>query len=307
MTANGPIDRSIYLSGNRTGVLLIHGLGGTPVELKSVARAYADAGCTVFCCQLAGHCGTEAELVATNRHDWMTSVEYSLRRLRQDCDVVFAGGLSMGAILALKLARQHPTAVDGLLLFAPTLWYDGWAIPWMSFLLRWLIHMPMAHRWRFRERQPYGIKDERLRDIILRAMQTNTDEAGHFSTPASVIRQFWLLVDEVLPDLPHIRTPAFVAHAREDDLSSLKNALHIQSRLAGIVETLILDDSYHLITIDRQRTLLVERSWAFVDTYSTRARCQRSAAACSIAGPPSGILPASEGTHCGAIISRVSS
>ncbi len=294
MTSNSPTDRSIYVAGNRTGVLLIHGLGGTPVELKSVARAYADAGFTVFCCQLAGHCGTEAELVATKRQDWVMSVEAGLIRLRQDCDVIFAGGLSMGAILALKLARQHPTVVDGLLLFAPTLWYDGWAIPRMSFLLRWLIHLPMAHRWRFNERQPYGIKDERLRDIIVRAMQTSSDEAGHFSTPASVIRQFWLLVDEVLPDLPHIRTPAFVAHAREDDLSSLKNALHIQNRLAGIVETLILDDSYHLITIDRQRTLLVERSRAFVEAYSARARRQHSAAAQGAAVPASEVLPTSD-------------
>jgi carboxylesterase len=278
MTSSPPIDRSIYIAGSRTGVLLIHGLGGTPVELKSVARAYGDAGFTVCCCQLAGHCGTEAELVASKRQDWMMSVEAGFNRLRQDCDVIFAGGLSMGAILALKLARRHATGVDGLLLFAPTLWYDGWAMPRMSFLLRWLIGLPLAHRWRFNERQPYGIKDERLRDIILRAMQTSTDEAGHFSTPASVIRQFWLLVDEVLPDLPHIRTPAFVAHAREDDLSSLKNALHIQNRLAGIVETLILDDSYHLITIDRQRTLLVERSRAFVEAYSARARRHHSPA-----------------------------
>jgi carboxylesterase len=278
MKTDSATDRSIYLPGGPTGVLLIHGLGGTPVELKSVARAYAEAGFTVHCCQLAGHCASEAELIATNRHDWIESVEAGLVRLRQDCTVIFAGGLSMGAILALKLARRHAALVDGLLLFAPTLWYDGWAMPRFSFLLRWFIHTPMGRRW-------YGIKDQRLRDIILRAMQTSTDEAGHFSTPAPVIRQFWLLVEEVLPDLPHIRTPAFVAHARQDDLSSLKNALYIQNCLAGIVETLILDDSYHLITIDRQRNLLVERSLAFVSAYAARAE-RKQAAAAQILAPP---------------------
>jgi carboxylesterase len=271
MNATSASNRSIYFPAGRTGVLLVHGLGGTPVELKSIARAYAEAGFTVHCCQLAGHCGSEAELMATNRHDWMESVETGFERLRQDCNVIFAGGLSMGAILALKLARRHAAEVNGLLLFAPTLWYDGWAIPRLSFLLRWFIHTPMGRRWRFHERMPYGIKDERLRDIILRAMQTSTDEAGHFTTPAPVIRQFWLLVKEVLPDLPHIRVPAFVAHAREDDLSSLKNAIHIQTKLAGIVETLVLNDSYHLITIDRQRSLLVERSLAFIRAYAARA------------------------------------
>jgi carboxylesterase len=276
MKPSGAADRSLYLPGGPTGVLLVHGLGGTPAELRAMARAYSDAGFTVHCCQLAGHCGSEAELVATSRSDWSASVEVGLARLRQDCDAIFAGGLSMGAVLALQLARRHETVVRGLLLYAPTLWYDGWAMPRGRFLLRWLIHTPMARRFRFNERQPYGIKDKRLRDIVLRAMQTNTDEAGHFSTPAPVIRQFWLLVDEILPELPHIRAPAFVAHAREDDLSSIKNAFHLQNRLGGVVEALILDDSYHLITIDRQRDLLVERSTAFVRAYAKRVQ-RRSA------------------------------
>jgi len=51
-------DYSILLPGGRVGVLLIHGLGGTPVELRFVAQNLARAGYTVLCCQLAGHGGT---------------------------------------------------------------------------------------------------------------------------------------------------------------------------------------------------------------------------------------------------------
>ena len=41
-----------------------------------------------------------------------------------------AAALAMGAVLALHLAAQRQDQVHGLALYAPTLWYDGWAMPW---------------------------------------------------------------------------------------------------------------------------------------------------------------------------------
>ena len=55
-------DRSQLFEGGRVGVLLVHGLGGTPTELRFVAQGLARAGRTVLCCQLAGHCSTPEEL-----------------------------------------------------------------------------------------------------------------------------------------------------------------------------------------------------------------------------------------------------
>ena len=127
-------DRSIFLQGGGCGVLLIHGLGGTPVELRSVAKGLHAAGYTVLCCQLAGHCGSEADLRASKLDDWRFSVDAGFDRLSATCETVFAGGLSMGGLLALDLARRRPDVLTGLLLYAPTLRHDGWAIPWYAFL-----------------------------------------------------------------------------------------------------------------------------------------------------------------------------
>ena len=60
-------DHSFTIGDGRTGFLLIHGLGGTPLELKFVAKGLARQGFTVHCPQLAGHCGDERDLLAT---DW---------------------------------------------------------------------------------------------------------------------------------------------------------------------------------------------------------------------------------------------
>ena len=52
----------MFHAGGRVGFLLVHGLGGTPVELRFVAQGLARAGFTVYCCQLAGHCSSVEDL-----------------------------------------------------------------------------------------------------------------------------------------------------------------------------------------------------------------------------------------------------
>ena len=54
-------------------------------------------------------------------------------------------------------------------------------------------------------------------------------------------------------------------------IASVANAQYLQHRLGGLVETVILDDSYHLITMDRQRSLVTERVVAFVQAVGARA------------------------------------
>lgn len=261
----GSVDRSLLLPGNRVGVLLIHGLGGTPLELKSIARGLNASGFTVHCCQLAGHCATEEDLLSTDWHDWFASVEKALAALEQRCSTIVVGGLSMGAILALHLAAKHPKRVHGLALYAPTLWYDGWAIPWYGFLLRMFIATPVAQAYRFKERAPYGIKDERIRAIVAGAMLSGKSaEAGILCTPSQSIRELWRLVSVVKKELASITTPALIVHAREDDISALSNAIYLQRRLGGFVECVVLDDSYHLVTVDRQRDVVIDRSNDFI-------------------------------------------
>lgn len=265
-------DRSIFMAGGRTGVLLIHGLGGTPVEMKATARGLQRAGYTVLCCQLAGHCGGESDLVATTWQDWFASVEAALARLEEHCDTVFAGGLSMGAILALLLASRHKDRIAGCLCFAPTLWYDGFSLPWTRILLKPLYWTPMGQRFRFVEREPYGVKDARIRAAVIKSLHSgDSSEAGLLGTPSQSLRQFWSMIAVFMKELRAITTPAFIAHAREDDIASIKNAVHLQRNLGGIVDMLVLDDSYHLVTIDRQRDIVVDRAISFMGFVAGRA------------------------------------
>ena len=62
-----------------------------------------------------------------------------------------------------------------------------------------------------------------------------------------------------------IKSPALILHPRDDDLADIDNAFYLQKNLGGRVEMVVLEDSYHIITLDKQRQVVVERSVAFAD------------------------------------------
>lgn len=258
-------DNAYFFPGGPAGVLLIHGLGGTPVEIKRVGKSLARAGYTVYGMQLAGHCGTEADLVATRWQDWYASVEAAHTRLARQCRTVFAAGLSMGAVLALHLAAQRPAAVAGVGLYSITLKCDGWSISKFNFLLPLVLSFPWGRNHGFCESHPYGIKDERLRRVVVRKMTAGASaDAGLLRTPGVSIRELQRLVTVVKRELPRIRTPALVLHATEDDVASVRtNAGYLKRHLGGPVDLVLLDDCYHIITVDRQRHEVTNHSLRF--------------------------------------------
>src|SRR5215467_2853811 len=132
------IDRTIRFAGGSQGVLLIHGLGGTPVEMRYVAQGLARAGYTVHVPQLAGHCATAEDLWATTWQHWYESVEEEHYRLRECCSTIVVGGLSMGAILALHHAVPYSADVPALAIHAPTHSLENCAKPSHSSLSKLL-------------------------------------------------------------------------------------------------------------------------------------------------------------------------
>lgn len=258
------VDRSTLHRGGRVGFLLVHGLGGTPVELRFVAQGLARAGYTVSCCQLAGHCSSLEDLRDSTWQQWYESVEKAHDDLKQHCDVIIAGGLSMGGLLAAHLAHRRPDQVHGLAFWAPTLWMNGWSMPWYARILRYLRPTAIRVEVNLPEHEPYGIKDERIRSFVVKSMLgTDSSEAGVFLTPVRAFAHFNSLVAAIKPHLSKLKMPSLIIHPREDDIADLSNALEIQRKMAGLVEVVVLEDSYHIITLDRQRSLVLDRTIGF--------------------------------------------
>jgi carboxylesterase len=271
-------DRSFAIEAGRIGFLLIHGLGGTPNEHRFIAAGLARHGYTVHCPQLAGHCGSYENLRATGWKDWYASSEAAHERLCRSCDVVIVGGLSMGALLALHLAAKRPDKVHGTVLLAPTLWLDGWGVPWYAALFKLVRQKWFANLLQFSERQPYGIKDPRVRALVEVAIHSgDSSQVGQLSNPGGVMLEMRWLVECVKRELASIKQPALIVHPRDDDRASLGNAAYLQMNLGGLVDTCVLDDSYHVITIDQQRTLVVHRAAAFASWLAERVKLREQA------------------------------
>ncbi len=259
-----------FLPAGRSGVLLIHGLTGTPSEMRFVGKGLHQRGFTVYGMQLAGHCEDENALVATSWRDWYASVENAAARMRLQVDQLFVAGLSMGAVLALHLAASQPESLAGIALYGTTLTYDGWAIPRiarLSFLLPSLLRLGIGRNRRFEETYPHGIKDARIRARIVEFMRSgHSGGGGLLANPWSSLAEFYRLARQVRGELPAIRTPCLTVHAVEDDIASAANARTVAAGVSGRVGAVWLNDSYHMITIDRQRQVVVDESARFFNT-----------------------------------------
>lgn len=262
-----------FLEGDRRGVLLIHGLTGTPMEMRLLGKGLNNVGYTVHGMQLAGHCGNVEDLLATGWRDWYASVEHAARELAGKVDHLFVGGLSMGALLALKLAADHPKMVAGVGVYGATFRYDGWNIPWkarLSFLLPLLKKLGIGRDRMFDEEPPYGLRDERIRAQISSAMLGgDSAAAGLPGNPWYSLAELYDLAKLTRRQLPQVTAPCLVAHASEDDIASLDNAEQVIREVSGPTELLLLKNSYHMITIDRERRTLIAKSAEFFDAIAS--------------------------------------
>ncbi|MGH8079958.1 MAG: alpha/beta hydrolase [Lysobacter sp.] len=256
-----------HFEGGRQGVLLIHGLTGTPSEMRLLGKGLNRRGFSVHGMQLAGHCGDEEDLLATDWRDWYASVEAAAEAMRERVDHLFVAGLSMGALLALLLAAEKPHWVDGVGVLGATFRYDGWNMPAigrLAFLLPLLKRLGVARHRSFLEEPPYGLRDERIRAQISGAMLGgDSAAAGLPGNPWHSLADLHLLSRRVRRRLPAVQAPCLIAHATEDDVAHARNAELVARRVSAPVEMLWLPDSYHMITIDRERRRLIDGAAAF--------------------------------------------
>lgn len=248
-----------FFHGSGIGIVLVHGLAGTPTEMKAVARRLNKYGFSVLCPALAGHCASEDQLLSTGWTDWAESVKHACAEMSKYMEAVFIGGLSAGAVLSMRQAQLYPENIRGMALYSTFLRADGWRVSKLNQAVRrLLLHLPfVAGLYRAKAVYPYGIMNEKLRRRMNAGLEYGTStDSGHACTPGLSLRELQKLIRVVKKDLPLIETPTLLLHAAKDDIASSRNSYYVQRHISGPSELVLLDNCYHLITIDQERDVV---------------------------------------------------
>ncbi len=260
-------DYKIDLIGGEHAVLLIHGLTGSPFEMKPLAKKLHRAGFTVKGPCLAGHGKTLESLQTTRWHDWYQTIYETFKALKKEYKTVSVVGLCMGALLALYLAFDVGDEVSSISLLSTTIFYDGWSLPWYSFLLPLCYYPPLRYFYSYEEREPYGIKDERMRKRIAIGLKHNSIAYSKF--PAQSMKELFRLIRLTKKIIPKVKVPTLILHALEDDLASIKNADYVEKYIGSShVRKIFIRDSYHMLTLDNQKDLVAEETIKFFQQHA---------------------------------------
>ncbi|MFD8776872.1 alpha/beta hydrolase [Streptomyces sp. NPDC056721] len=230
--------------GGEVGVLLCHGFTGSPQSLRPWAEYLAERGLTVSLPLLPGHGTRWEDMQVTGWQDWYAEVDRALRELLDRCSQVFVFGLSMGAALALRLAAKHGDEVAGLVLVNPGNKVHGLAAR----------ALPVA---RHLVPSTKGIASDIAKE--------GSSEIGYDRVPlhaAHSLRNFFRIVDR---ELPQVTQPLVVLHSTQDHVVPPVDSARVLSRISSTdVEEILLEQSYHVATLDYDAGRIFDESYAFI-------------------------------------------
>ncbi len=243
--------------GGDTTCLLIHGFTATPQEMRFLGERLHAAGHTVYGARVAGHATSVEDLERASWRDWYASVREPLAEVHRQSKHVVVVGQSMGALLALALAAQHPQEIAAVVLLAPALVLQQRWLQRVRPLLPLLAKMP-GQRLRFLAKGRSDIADP----------AAHLDRESYDRIPLRAVHQLLSLQRHVRRQLPRVRQPVLVIQSRQDHSCSSAGVRQLQRELAGPLDVIMLDDSYHVVSVDFDR----ERVAAAVDAFATKTR-----------------------------------
>jgi carboxylesterase len=250
--AHSTIDASpFFLPGEGSSALLIHGLTGTPYEMRFLGERLAQTGSRVLGVKLAGHASTPEELSAATHDHWYQSVVVGFERLRAYGNPIVVVGQSAGAVLAARLAIDQGTEVAGLVLLAP------------AFFLRrsiwWTLKMlNLAHPW--------------LGRVFLRGSGPDLHDAAARQVhpamqliPLKSLLELVRLTAVVRPQLGRLIQPLLIIHSLQDHLCPPTNVDFLLSRVSSSIKRVVfLEESFHVISVDSEKVRLADEVAKFI-------------------------------------------
>lgn len=212
------------------GVLLSHGYTATTAEVRLLASRLHQQGYTVSGPLLPGHGTTPDALNRSRWRDWTTAIAEAYQHLAAQCEQVFIGGESMGALLALYLASSQPE-IAGILTYAPAL-----GVSRLTTLKARLV-------------KPF------IRTVPKRTLHYDADGKwqGYTVNGIPAFLQLIHFQREVRRRLPAIRQPLLIVQGRLDTVIDQRGVGLLYREVGSSIKELYwLEHSGHLVILDRE-------------------------------------------------------
>lgn len=228
--------------GGSRGALVLHGFTGCPQSLRPLAEAFGAEGYTVELPLLPGHGTAVEDMLATGWHDWSEAAESAYRALAARCDKVVVAGLSMGGSLTAWLASRHPE-IAGIVCVNPAMRVND--------------DIAAAIR------QMVEAGEETISAIGGDLADPEAHEVAYDAVPTRPLLSFAAGLDELRPALGQISCPVLVLTSPQDHVVPTADSDELASGVAGPVERITLERSYHVATLDYDRDLIGTAAVAF--------------------------------------------
>lgn len=249
MPRNPNVDpRPFVLESGRVGCLLIHGFTGSPAEMRLLGEYLYGCGLTVSAPLLAGHGTKPEDLNRVSWHDWVASAERALEALRARCDTIFIGGLSLGSLVAICLAARHAD-LAGIMLYSPGIKAAN-KLLYLAPLLRHL-----ARQWPGDPEEKTDLLDPEAPGRLWHYETVPTTGANEVLKMQRAMRHL----------LGRVRIPAIIFYSTRDAiLDPAAPRITLNELGSQDKELVILHNSGHCMTVDREREAIFARTYGFI-------------------------------------------
>ena len=255
---------------SKNGVLLFHGLTGSPFEMRKYGSFLYNNGYDVFCYSFPGHGERIAEIETVSWRDWCNFAQNRYDMLRSRYENFFVSGLCLGAAMAIYLAENNED-ITGVIALSTTLFLDGFCIPWTISLLPFALSTIVKFYFTFPEDDCFGIKNERTRKSL--AKITERAEIGMDNYPLNCVDGLLKLSKNVRSNLAKVNAPILCIHSKYDNLSSPKGAKIVMDGVSSPVKQYVeLNDSYHMVLYDNEKEFVMDTVKQFIEEIISKQR-----------------------------------
>jgi carboxylesterase len=241
--------KTFLLKGSSTGIILFHGFTATTLEVRGLAEEiHKRLGWTVYAPLLAGHGTFPQDLARTRYTDWIKNAEDSLTHLKTLTDHWYAGGESMGGLLALYLAAVHPEIIAAAA-FAPALIIPGIS---KARLFRWFLFS-----------SPKRTLEPTKEGFL--------PWQGYRVNPLNAVSELGSLQGFVKKQLPNIHQPLLIFQGKQDETIDHRSASKVYNAVSSSEKKIIeLDDCGHCVLLDKQYKDIYQRTVSFFSEHPAK-------------------------------------